>query len=30
MIFWLVLELEISYRIWFLLEDFFDDYIFAC
>jgi hypothetical protein len=30
MIFWLVSELEISYRFGFLLEDFFDDYIFAC
>jgi len=37
MIFWLVLKLEISYRvmiIWkdfwfFFLEDFFEDYIFA-
>jgi hypothetical protein len=38
MIFWLVLKLEIiSYRViiydlegfWFLLEDFFEDYIFA-
>jgi hypothetical protein len=30
MIFWLVLKLEISYnRVWFLVEDFFEDYIFA-
>jgi len=38
MIFWLVLKLEISYYrsviiyvegFWFLLEDFFEDYIFA-
>jgi hypothetical protein len=35
MIFWLVLKLEISYRVmnlegfWFLLEDSFEDYIFA-
>jgi hypothetical protein len=35
MIFWLVLKLEISYRVmylegfWFLLEDFFEDYSFA-
>jgi hypothetical protein len=36
MIFWLVLKLEISYRLekylegfWFLLEDCFEDYIFA-
>jgi hypothetical protein len=36
MIFWIVLKLEISYRVmiylegfWFLLEDFFEDYIFA-
>jgi hypothetical protein len=37
MIFWLVLKLEISYNrviisfegFWFLLEDFFEDYIFA-
>jgi hypothetical protein len=34
-IFWLVLKLEISYRvevtwrIWFLIEDVFEDYIFA-
>jgi hypothetical protein len=34
MIFWLVLKLEISSRVmileglWFLLEDFFEDYIF--
>jgi hypothetical protein len=35
MIFWLVLKFEISYRVliyegfWFLLEDFFEDSIFA-
>jgi hypothetical protein len=37
MIFWLVLKLGISYRVmisflkgfWFLLEDFFEDSIFA-
>jgi hypothetical protein len=36
MIFWLVLKLEISYRVlislegfWFLLEDFFEGYIFC-
>jgi hypothetical protein len=36
MIFWLVLKLEISHRViiylgrfWFLLEDFFEDYIFT-
>ncbi len=36
MIFWVVLKLEIDYRViiylegfWFLLEDFFEDYIFA-
>jgi hypothetical protein len=36
MIFWLVLILEITYRVmiylegfWFLSEDFFEDYIFA-
>ncbi len=38
MLFWLVLKLEISYYrviikylegFWFLLEDFFEDYIFA-
>jgi hypothetical protein len=37
MTFWLVLKLEISYRLviihlegfWFLLEDFFEDDIFA-
>jgi hypothetical protein len=36
MIFWLVLKLEISYRViiylegfWILYEDFFEDYIFA-
>jgi hypothetical protein len=36
MIFWLVLKLEISYRVlrylegfWFLLKDFFEDYILA-
>jgi hypothetical protein len=37
MLFWLVLKLEISYRViiylegfWFLLEDFPAEYIFAC
>jgi hypothetical protein len=36
MIFWLVLKLEISYielsyleGFWLLLEDFFEDYVFA-
>jgi hypothetical protein len=35
MIFWLVLKLEISYRViisegfWFVLKGFFEDYIFA-
>jgi hypothetical protein len=36
MIFWLVLKLEINHRViiylegfWFLLEDFFEDNIFA-
>jgi hypothetical protein len=36
MIFWLVLKLEISYTellyregFWFLLEDFFEDHVFA-
>jgi hypothetical protein len=36
MMFWLVLKLEISYikslyleGFWFLLEDFFEDYVFA-
>jgi hypothetical protein len=36
MIFWLVLKFEIGYRViiylegfWFLLDDFFEDYIFA-
>jgi hypothetical protein len=29
MIFWLVLKLEISYRVVSYLKDFFEDYIFA-
>jgi hypothetical protein len=29
MIFWVVLKLEISYRVVIYLKDFFEDYIFA-